>query len=99
MLFRSPKWYDDELAFASDGPRFGPMCDIMIGVVFPGVPEMANILPDRFSNEKASGLIAEVTPEGPNEFLIRITTDPPAADAADAVGAADSSGETETAGS
>ena len=47
--------------------------------LFPGQPEMVNILPARFADETTSGLAAEVTAAGPNEFLIRLSAEPPAA--------------------
>ena len=62
------------------GPPMGPMMmDPMMGYfAFPGMPEMVNILPARFADEKTSGLTAEVTAEGPNEFLIDLHAEPPA---------------------
>jgi hypothetical protein len=43
------------------------------------MPEMVNILPSRFADENTSGLSAEVTVDGPNEFLIEIYAEPPSA--------------------
>ena len=55
-----------------------PMMNPMMGYsAFPGMPEMVNILPSRFSDETTSGLTAEVTAEGVNEFLIELRTEPP----------------------
>jgi len=57
-----------------------PAADSSTGVsLFPGMPEMVNILPPRFANETTSGLTADVTEEGPNEFLIRLHAEPPPA--------------------
>jgi hypothetical protein len=62
------------------GPPMGPMMmDPMMGYfAFPGMPEMVNILPARFADEKTSGLTAEVTATGTNEFLIDLHAEPPA---------------------
>jgi hypothetical protein len=43
------------------------------------MPEMINVLPSRFADECTSGLTAEVTAEGPNEFLIQLSSEPPPA--------------------
>ena len=43
---------------------------------FPGVPEMVNVLPPRFADETRSGLTADVMPDGTNEFLIRLWSEP-----------------------
>ena len=62
------------------GPPMDPMMmDAMMGYsAFPGMPEMVNILPSRFADEKTSGLTAEVTATGTNEFLIDLHAKPPA---------------------
>lgn len=76
-----PPWLDPERASGSADPhRDSMMMDPMMGFsAFPGMPEMVNILPSRFADEKTSGLTAEVTVEGPNEFLIQLSAEPPAA--------------------
>jgi hypothetical protein len=76
-----PPWLDPERAPDPANPRSDSMMmDPMMGsCAFPGMPEMVNILPSRFANEKTSGLTAEVTMEGPNEFLIQLTAEPPSA--------------------
>lgn len=54
------------------------MMDSMMGyTAFPGMPEMVNILPARFADEKTSGLAAEVSTEGTNEFFIQLSAEPP----------------------
>jgi hypothetical protein len=62
------------------GPPMGPMMmDPMMGYsAFPGMPEMVNILPARFADVKTTGLTAEVTATGTNEFLIDLHAEPPA---------------------
>ena len=75
-----PSWMDSERQPETPGgPPMGPMMmDPMMGcTAFPGMPEMVNILPSRFADEKTSGLTAEVTAEGPNEFLIQLHAEPP----------------------
>lgn len=76
-----PAWLDPESASQGPGSRIDPMMmDPMMGCsAFPGMPEMVNILPSRFADEKTSGLTAEVTAEGPNEFLINLRAEPAAA--------------------
>jgi hypothetical protein len=81
-----PPWLDPERASGpadarSDAMMTDPMMtDPMMGFcAFPGMPEVVNILPSRFANEKTSGLTAEVTVEGPNEFLIQLSAEPPSA--------------------
>jgi hypothetical protein len=55
------------------------MMDPMMGYsAFPGMPEMVNILPARFADVKTTGLTAEVTATGTNEFLIDLHAEPPA---------------------
>ena len=44
---------------------------------FPGEPEMVSALPERFADTTTSGLFTTVTEEGPNEFVIRLTKEPP----------------------
>jgi hypothetical protein len=44
---------------------------------FLGEEEMVNALPERFADPSTSGLFAMVTKEGPNEFVIRLTKEPP----------------------
>ena len=54
------------------------MHDPMLGYCgFPGMPEMVNILPSRFADENTSGLTAQVTADGENEFLIELISEPP----------------------
>jgi hypothetical protein len=81
-----PPWFDLDARRGATEPkegesRFDPtMCDPMTGYsAFPGMPEMVNILPSRFADENTSGLSAEVTVDGPNEFLIEIYAEPPSA--------------------
>ncbi len=77
-----PSWMDSERQPETPGgPPMGPMMmDPMMGYsAFPGMPEMVNILPSRFADDKTSGLTAEVTAEGPNEFLIQLHAEPPPA--------------------
>lgn len=63
------------------GPMGDLMMDPMMGFCgFPGMPEMVNVLPSRFTDEKNSGLIAEVSADTVNEFLIEILTEPPVAE-------------------
>lgn len=44
---------------------------------FPGDPEMVSALPERFADTATSGLFTTVTEEGPNEFVVRLTKEPP----------------------
>lgn len=44
---------------------------------FPGEPEMVSALPERFSDTATSGLFTTVTGESSNEFVIRLTKEPP----------------------
>lgn len=44
---------------------------------FPGEPEMVSALPERFADTTTSGLFTTVTKDGPNEFVIRLTKEPP----------------------
>jgi len=77
-----PAWLDPERQPETPGgpPMGAMMMDPMMGSsAFPGMPEMVNILPSRFADEKTSGLTAEVTVDGPNEFLIQLAAEPPAA--------------------
>lgn len=61
-----------------DPSMMDSMMDSMMSyTAFPGMPEMVNILPARFADEKTSGLTAEVSTEGPNEFLIQLSAEPP----------------------
>lgn len=64
-----------------DAPVMDPtLMDPMLGYgVFPGMPEMVNILPPRFADERTSGLTAEVGADGMNEFRIELSSEPPAA--------------------
>ena len=63
----------------TESPIMDPMLmDPMMGYcAFPGMPEMVNILPSRFADEKTSGLTAEVCMDGVNEFRIELSTEPP----------------------
>jgi len=76
-----PPWLDPERASGpADSRRDSMMMDPMMACsAFPGMPEMVNILPSRFADEKTSGLTAEVTVQGPNEFLIQLSAEPPSA--------------------
>jgi hypothetical protein len=38
---------------------------------------MVSALPERFADTTTSGLFTTVTEEGPNEFVIRLTKEPP----------------------
>lgn len=59
-------------------PMSEAMYDPVMGYCgFPGMPEMVNILPSRFSDEKTSGLTAQVIADGENEFLIELISEPP----------------------
>lgn len=44
---------------------------------FPGEPEMVSALPERFADTTTSGLFTTVAEEAPNEFVIRLTKEPP----------------------
>lgn len=44
---------------------------------FPGEPEMISALPERFADTTTAGLFTTVTEDGPNEFVIRLTAEPP----------------------
>jgi hypothetical protein len=79
-----PPWMDQMFEAGSVPPGMDPtmvdpsMMDSMMGyTAFPGMPEMVNILPARFADEKTSGLTAEVSTEGTNEFLIQLSAEPP----------------------
>jgi len=79
-----PPWMDQMFEAGSmphgvDPTMVDPsMMDSMMGyTAFPGMPEMVNILPARFADEKTSGLTAEVSAEGTNEFLIQLSAEPP----------------------
>jgi hypothetical protein len=75
-----PPWID-ALDAATEQPLDPMMTDPqMFFPAFAGMPETVNILPARFADEKTSGLSAEVTREGPNEFLIELHQDPPPED-------------------
>lgn len=75
-----PPGLDPERASEPADPRSDSMTDLMMGPgAFPGMPEVVNILPSRFADEKTSGLTAEVTVEGPNEFLIQLDSEPASA--------------------
>jgi hypothetical protein len=62
------------------------MCDPMPGdypgcdgyAAFPGLPELINLLPERFADEDTSGLVAEVKSGDTNDFLIVLRQEPPA---------------------
>ena len=72
-----PRWLDSERASEPADRWSDSMPDPMMGAgAFPGMPELVNILPSRFADEKTSGLTAEVTVEGPNEFLIQLDSEP-----------------------
>ena len=72
-----PPWLDSERASKPTDRCSDSMTDPMMGAgAFPGMPELVNILPSRFADEKTSGLTAEVTVEGPNEFLIQLDSEP-----------------------
>jgi hypothetical protein len=61
------------------GPWIGSDMEMGMGFsVFPGMPETVNVLPARFADEHTSGLMADVSTEGVNEFLIVLTAAPPA---------------------
>jgi len=76
-----PPWLDSALESGTESGRMDPVStDPFMGYsAFPGMPEMINILPTRFADERTSGLTAEVTAEGPNEFLIQLSSEPPPA--------------------
>jgi hypothetical protein len=75
-----PPWLDSERASEPADRCSDSMTDsMMCASAFPGMPEMVNILPSRFADEKTSGLTAEVTVEGPNEFLIQLDSEPASA--------------------
>jgi hypothetical protein len=76
-----PPGLESERASEPADPRSDSMTDLMMmgGGAFPGMPEVVNILPSRFADEKTSGLTAEVTVEGPNEFLIQLSEEPASA--------------------
>lgn len=66
------------------------------GPDFPGYegdPEMVSALPERFADTATSGLFATVTVDGPNQFVIRLTKDPPPEALAAAAAAAEASSE------
>jgi len=79
-----PPWMDQIFEAGSVPPGMDPamvgpaMMDSTMGcTAFPGMPEMVNILPARFADEKTSGLTAEVSTEVTNEFLIQLSAEPP----------------------
>ena len=74
-----PPWLDSAVESGTESARMdsGSMDPFMCYPAFPGMPEMVNILPSRFADERTSGLTAEVTAEGPNEFLIQLSSEPP----------------------
>lgn len=74
-----PPWLEASFESGAGRSRMDPLgADPFAGYsAFPGMPEMVNSLPTRFSSENTSGLSAEVTAEGPNEFLIELYTEPP----------------------
>lgn len=76
-----PPWLDSaiESGTGSDQMDSASMNPFMGCSAFPGMPEMINVLPPRFADERTSGLTAEVTAEGPNEFLIQLSSEPPPA--------------------
>ena len=76
-----PPWLDSALESGTESARmdFGSTDPFMCYPAFPGMPEMINVLPSRFADERTSGLTAEVTAEGPNEFLIQLSSEPPLA--------------------
>jgi len=85
-----PAWLTSEQAPESVGSPCDSMTEQMMhSCVFPGMPEVVNILPPRFADEKTSGLTAEVTVEGPNEFLIQLHAEPHRAVDTETAGAID----------
>ena len=76
-----PPWLESAFESGAGNPPMDPMCCDSLGgyPAFPGMPEMVNVLPARFSDEKTSGLAVEVTVEGPNEFLIDLRAEAPTA--------------------
>lgn len=74
-----PPWLDSVIESGTESAQTdSASVDPFMGCsVFPGMPEMINVLPSRFADERTSGLTAEVTAEGPNEFLIQLSSEPP----------------------
>jgi hypothetical protein len=76
-----PPWLDSAIESGTESAQMdsGSMNPFMGCSAFPGMPELVNVLPSRFADERSSGLSAEVTAEGPNEFLIQLSSEPPPA--------------------
>ena len=76
-----PPWLDSALESGPESSRMDLGCTdpFMCYPAFPGMPEMINVLPSRFADERTSGLTAEVTAEGPNDFLLQLSSEPPPA--------------------
>ncbi len=76
-----PPWLDSAIESGTESAQIdsASMNPFMGCSAFPGMPEMINVLPSRFADERTSGLTAEVTAEGPNEFLIQLSSEPPPA--------------------
>lgn len=76
-----PPWLESAFETGGEHLRMDPMCCDPLGgySAFPGIPEMVNVLPARFADEKTSRLAAVVTVEGPNEFLIDLHAEAPTA--------------------
>jgi hypothetical protein len=74
-----PPWLDSAIESGTESTQMDSanMNPFMGCSAFPGMPEMINVLPPRFADERTSGLTAEVTAEGPNEFLIQLSSEPP----------------------
>jgi hypothetical protein len=89
-----PPWLDSVIESGNESAQMdsASMDPFMGCSAFPGIPEMINVLPSRFADERTSGLTAEVTAEGPNEFLIQLSSEPPPA--ADYEAASETSSET-----
>ena len=76
-----PPWLDSAIESGTERAQMdsASMNPFMGCSAFPGMPELVNVLPSRFADERTSGLTAEVTAEGPNEFLIQLSSEPPPA--------------------
>jgi hypothetical protein len=76
-----PPWLDSAIESGTESAQMdsASMNPFMGCSAFPGMPELVNVLPSRFADERTSGLTAEVTAEGPNEFLIQLSSEPPPA--------------------
>jgi len=79
-IWALPPWVNGSFASGGEHSRtYSVDADpVMNGFGFHGMQEMVNVLPSRFADETTSGLAAEVTAEGPNEFLIQLHAEPPA---------------------